>query len=41
MGCYLQAIVGTDECLRSHAADFAQARAISLAQGIALIPLTD
>ncbi len=41
MGCHLQAIIGKQQTLAQHASDFQHARIVPLAQGIAIIPLTD
>src|SRR5262245_25520132 len=41
MGYYLQAIIGKQQTLAQHASEFQRARVVPLAQGIAIIPLTD
>ncbi len=41
MGYYLQAIIGKKQTLTQHAAEFQHAHVVPLAQGIAIIPLTD
>ena len=41
MGYYLQAIIGKQQTLAQHSSDFQRARIVPLAQGIAIIPLTD
>jgi hypothetical protein len=41
MGYYLQAIIGKQQTLAQHASEFQHARVVPLAQGIAIIPLTD
>ncbi|MGE3802534.1 MAG: hypothetical protein AB7H80_16070 [Candidatus Kapaibacterium sp.] len=41
MGYYLQAIIGKQQTLAQHASDFRHARVVPLAQGLAIIPLTD
>jgi hypothetical protein len=41
MGYYLQAIIGRQQTLAQHASEFQHARIIPLAQGIAIIPITD
>lgn len=41
MGYYLQAVIGKQQTLAQHAPEFQQARIVPLAQGIAIIPLTD
>jgi hypothetical protein len=41
MGYYLQAIVGKQQTLAQHSSDFQHVRVVPLAQGIAIIPLTN
>lgn len=41
MGYYLQALMGKQETLAQHASEFQHARVVPLAQGVAIIPLTD
>ena len=41
MGYYLQALIGNRETLEDHVSDFRCARLVSLAHGLAIIPLTD
>ena len=41
MGYYLQAIIGKQRTLAHHASEFQHARIVLLAQGIAIIPMTD
>lgn len=41
MGYYLQAIIGKQQTLAQHVSEFQHARIVPLAQGIAIIPITD
>jgi hypothetical protein len=41
MGYFLQALIGNQETLQAHASQFRRAHVVPLAQGIAMIPLTN